>query len=97
MFRLITYLLITIFLYSVVRALVKIVLRGFGVTMQSSFPRGDPSTAKTEVPLTGELKRDPVCGTFIAAASSVKQIADGKTFYFCSPACRDKYVATLPR
>jgi YHS domain-containing protein len=97
MFRLITYLLLTIFLYSVVRAIVKIVLHGFGVTMQSSIPRGGPSTANTEVPLTGELKRDPVCGTFIAVASSIQQIADGKTVYFCSSACRDKYVASLAR
>ena len=46
-------------------------------------------------PLTGELKKDPVCGTYTAIASSVQQTIRGQTFYFCSPQCRDKYVASL--
>jgi YHS domain-containing protein len=39
----------------------------------------------------GELKKDPVCGTYVSADTSVTKRIDGQTVYFCSPACRDKY------
>ena len=39
----------------------------------------------------GELKQDPVCGTFVAVASSIKTNVDGQVIHFCSTACRDKY------
>lgn len=41
----------------------------------------------------GELKKDPVCGTYVSADTSVTRRIDGQTVYFCSPACRDKYRA----
>jgi len=43
------------------------------------------------VPVGGELKRDPVCGTYIANSNSVRKVVNGETLYFCSPECRDKY------
>ena len=39
----------------------------------------------------GELKQDPVCGTFVPTATSVKQTVNGQLVHFCSVACRDKY------
>jgi YHS domain-containing protein len=39
----------------------------------------------------GELKQDPVCGTFVATSSSIKTTVDGEVLHFCSTACRDKY------
>jgi YHS domain-containing protein len=39
----------------------------------------------------GELKKDPVCGTFVAIASSIKSNVNGQVIHFCSTACRDKY------
>ncbi|MGA2134874.1 MAG: hypothetical protein ABSH50_21520 [Bryobacteraceae bacterium] len=41
----------------------------------------------------GELKKDPVCGTYVSAEVAVTQKASGQTVYFCSAACRDKYRA----
>jgi len=41
----------------------------------------------------GELKRDPVCGTFVSVDVSVTKRIDGQTVHFCSAACRDKYRA----
>ena len=87
--RYILYLLISIFLYSIVRAVVQVVLKGMGDMMK---PPAQPP-AQAQVPLTGELKRDPVCGTYIATTSSVQLNAGGATLYFCSTDCRDKYVA----
>jgi YHS domain-containing protein len=39
----------------------------------------------------GQLHRDPVCGTFVAEGAAVVKSAGGKTVFFCSPACRDKF------
>ncbi len=39
----------------------------------------------------GELKKDPVCGTFVAVSTSVKKTVHGEVVHFCSEACRDKY------
>jgi YHS domain-containing protein len=39
----------------------------------------------------GELKKDPVCGTFVAVTSSIKRNVDGQVIHFCSTACRDRY------
>lgn len=41
----------------------------------------------------GELKKDPVCGTFVSIALSVTRTVNGEVLHFCSPECRDKYRA----
>lgn len=41
----------------------------------------------------GELKKDPVCGTYVSEALSVTRTVNGEVLYFCSPDCRDKYRA----
>jgi YHS domain-containing protein len=37
--------------------------------------------------------KDPVCGMTVDAATAIHTERDGKTFYFCSDACRKKFVA----
>jgi YHS domain-containing protein len=39
----------------------------------------------------GDLKRDPVCGTYVSTAVSVKRTVKGQELHFCSNECRDKY------
>jgi YHS domain-containing protein len=100
MFRVIFYLLLTVAVISVLKSIVGIFLRGVAQAMKnsSSAPGARSSNqASNQVPLTGELKKDPVCGTYIAAASSIKETVAGQTIHFCSAQCRDKYVATLAR
>ena len=41
----------------------------------------------------GELKKDPVCGTYVAVEGSVTKSVNGELMHFCSAACRDKYRA----
>jgi YHS domain-containing protein len=36
---------------------------------------------------------DPVCGVYFPKRSGVPLVEDGKTLYFCSTECRDKYVS----
>jgi YHS domain-containing protein len=37
------------------------------------------------------LKKDPVCGTFVSAATAMQKSKGGETYYFCSAECRDKF------
>jgi YHS domain-containing protein len=95
MFRFIFWLLGLVVVISLLRGVIGIILKGLGqlVNPQSS-PQGGQRPAG-QVPLTGELKKDPACGTYISAATSLKETVGGETFYFCSKQCRDKYVASL--
>jgi YHS domain-containing protein len=99
MFRVILYLIFAVILISVLRAIMRIISKGFGELMSpGGGQQGQSSQASAkQVPLTGELKKDPACGTYIAAATSIQEKVGGETFYFCSKQCRDKYVASLAR
>jgi len=72
--------------------LVRGILRSVFASMNSSVVSRPPRPAPT-VHTGGELKRDPVCGTFVSVDVSVTKRVNGETLHFCSPACRDKYRA----
>lgn len=95
MFRLIFYLLVVVFLLTIVRAVIGVLGRAF--SMAVSPPPPSTQSQRAEMPLTGELKKDPACGTYISAATSIKRTVEGETYHFCSAECRDKFVAALAR
>jgi YHS domain-containing protein len=47
-------------------------------------------TSAPEVP-TGELHRDPVCGTYVAETSRYQRQIGGQTVFYCSEDCRTKH------
>jgi YHS domain-containing protein len=65
------------------------ILRSFFAANRQVVSRPQPDPA----PSATELKKDPVCGTFVAADAAVTKRVNGETLHFCSPACRDKYRA----
>jgi YHS domain-containing protein len=98
MFRAIFYLLLTVVVITVLKSIVGIVLKGVAEAMKpGSTTQATGARSSGQVPLTGELKKDPVCGTYIAAASSIKEKVGGQTVHFCSNECRDKYVASMAK
>jgi len=57
-------------------------------------PAGAPSNpAPPHVMAGGELKKDPVCGTYVSMGASVTRSVNGQLLHFCSKECRDKYSA----
>ena len=40
-----------------------------------------------------EMKKDPVCGTYVPVSQALTVNSGGQTHYFCSPACRDKFLS----
>lgn len=49
--------------------------------------------APPPAPAGGTLHKDPVCGTYVSESVAVKLSAGGRTHFFCSAACRDKFSA----
>jgi YHS domain-containing protein len=95
MFRVIFWLLGLVVIISLLRGVIGIILKGLGELLNPRANQQSPQRQQNQVPLSGELKKDPACGTYIAAATSIHENVGGETFYFCSKQCRDKYVASL--
>ncbi len=73
---------------TVLRSVIGVVLKFLGGRGPD---RPAPGPKRPTVPTGGELKKDPVCGTFISTSSAVQKAVHGETYYFCSPECRDKF------
>jgi len=71
--------------------LIRSVLRSLFASFRSySSSQARPSDP-TPVSAGGELKKDPVCGTYVSTQGSLSRTVNGQPVYFCSPQCRDKY------
>ena len=96
MFRALFELLIMIAVVLVARALFDSVLSGVSRASSKSFSN-DQTTGrrKGEQPSggtpTGQLHRDPVCGTYVAESATLRRQTSGQTFYYCSEGCREKH------
>jgi YHS domain-containing protein len=94
MVRALAYLIASVLVISVVRSILGIVLKGFSDLFHppEAAPKGPPrGTAGHAGQAVGELKKDPVCGTFISTSTSMQKRLGGETYYFCSAECRDKF------
>jgi YHS domain-containing protein len=90
MIRALAYLIATVLVIGVVRSIIGIVLKGFADLFHPATPP-EKVPRTPAVPAGGELKKDPVCGTFISTATAIQKRAGGETYYFCSAECRDKF------
>ena len=97
MFRVILYLTLAVVIISILRGVIGIIMKGFAELLSPGSGTQTKQGPANKVPLTGELKKDPACGTYISAATSIKETVGGETFYFCSKQCRDKYLASAAR
>jgi YHS domain-containing protein len=94
MLRALAYLIASVLVISVVRSIIGIVLKGFSDLFHP--PEAGPANTSTpsstpSVPMVGELKKDPVCGTFVSTSTAFQKRIGGETYYFCSDDCRDKF------
>ncbi len=88
MFR---YLILEILVPVLIFTLVRSILRTLFGSKRAAAP--PPPSRQPTVVAGGELKRDPVCGTYVSTAASVTRKVDGELLHFCSSECRDKYHA----
>jgi YHS domain-containing protein len=88
MFRALVYMIAAILIITVLRMVIGIIMRGASEALTGS---STPRHGQTPPAPGGDLKRDPVCGTYVAEAASIKRSAGGQVYYFCSPECRDRF------
>jgi YHS domain-containing protein len=69
--------------------LVRVVLRSIFATFRGPSP--SQTNRPPTVPEASELKKDPVCGTYVSTAASLTRTVNGSLVHFCSKECRDKY------
>jgi uncharacterized protein len=90
MFRLFFRFIALLIVFAIVRYLVTTVARTFSRAKNPQAARATENPAAASA--SGcELKRDPVCGTFVPTNTSVKETINGELVHFCSVACRDKF------
>ena len=89
MFRLLFRFLVLLLLFAVIRYVVSAVARTLSQATRPQAPNSPGQAASTSP--GGELKQDPVCGTFVPTTTSVKKTINGELVHFCSVACRDKF------
>lgn len=82
-----------VLLFLVVRSLIGGFFKG---PARRSAPRPAPASEPMVSP-GGELKKDPVCGTYVSTTASVTRTVNGKTIYFCSKDCSEKYATEVKR
>lgn len=79
--------LFPLLLFILARSLLRNFLEGFrGRPAARTSGRQSPTVSSG-----GELRKDPVCGTYVSTAVSLTRNVDGHVVHFCSKECRDKY------
>lgn len=93
--RLLFFIALAVTAYFVLRGRLERLLRS-GSQPQSpptSPPAGPKPPSPTRSYESADVVADPVCGTFVDPASAVSITYDGRTHFFCSAECRDKFLA----
>jgi YHS domain-containing protein len=91
MVRTVIYLLISLVVITFVRMMIGIIMRGMREALHEQSATTGPQGRPAAGPVGGELKRDPVCGTFVPANTAFHKVVGGQPHYFCSAECRDKF------
>ena len=81
--------------FAMLRSIISAVSKAVGGSAAGRMNRPAPAPAprRGDFPSGGELKRDPVCGTFVPVSGSLHKNVNGITQYFCSQTCLDRFRA----
>jgi uncharacterized protein len=81
------FIVLPVLLFYVVRAILASIIEGFRSTLSPRSAAKQPPAVRSG----GELKKDPVCGTYVSTSASISRTVKGEVFYFCSQECSRKY------
>ena len=78
----------------IVRFLLSNLIGGSSRAQRSSQTYGAASNQRPSEPAvsTGEMKKDPQCGTYVSTELSLKARYGGEVLHFCSQECQDAYL-----
>ena len=54
--------------------------------------KGRFSGKRTQINAIEEMKKDPVCGTYIPESQGIMYQKDKSTYFFCSEECKNKFL-----
>jgi YHS domain-containing protein len=77
--------LLPLLVFLILRSVIRTLFAG------SSAPPTKHGADPPPVPSGGELKKDPVCGTYVSATAGLSAKVGGEMVYFCSDDCRRRY------
>ena len=80
--------LVPILIFTLLRSILRSLFQS-----KRTVARTSPQPFPPPVVAGGELRKDPVCGTYVSTGASVTRKVDGELLHFCSKECRDKYRA----
>ena len=87
MFRAIFEFVLMLLFAWVARAVLGSLMKGFGAAASGGFQQQNQRPSGTggadqqkETPRSGELHKDPVCGTYVSEATSFRRLLSGKLF-----------------
>ena len=63
--------------------------------MKDQVAAENQATTDTQREMTGNMAKDPVCGSYVDAAESISVRDGAKTYHFCSYDCRDAFLNQL--
>ncbi len=89
MVRTILYLLISVVLITFLRGVIGLITKAVGQAFEPENREAAPKASPKG--FGGELRQDPVCGTFVPMATSPTKTVRDQVYYFCSSSCRDKF------
>jgi YHS domain-containing protein len=83
------------------RLLITLALLYLGYRVIKAWVLPEKSTKRTRgeeglTEIDDVMVKDPFCGTYFPEQKGVKGVIEGKTYYFCSTECRDRFLKTAP-
>lgn len=88
MLRALIYILVSIFVITLLRGIIGIITKGVGHLFEEESP--SQASHPTAPGMGGELYKCAACGTFSSPRPNLTLHRDGQTLHFCSEACKAK-------
>jgi len=78
--------ILRVVLYALIAYIIYKAIRIYQKLTQKSHP--SPKVKQT----SGIMVKDPVCNTYLPKEDAIKEINEGKEYFFCSQECRQKFL-----
>lgn len=84
----------TLLLFLLMLALARALMRFVGGVVQGASSQAGPAgRTPPTAPVPKKMIQDPVCGTYVLPGKALELSRGRETVFFCSDACRQKYLA----
>ncbi len=84
----------TLLLFLLMLALARALMRFVGGVVQGASSQAGPAGRTPHTaPVPKKMIQDPVCGTYVLPGKALELSRGRETLFFCSDACRQKYLA----